>query len=94
MNAVPTRDELFEMAARPIGDPELFGLAKNLLPGQKPHPEVVEASKRACKLWLPAGKKSAVNVEAKEVRAEFDARQIDLEDAVESAGGQRGHVGS
>lgn len=92
MNAVPTREELFEMAARPIGDADLYQRAKSVLPGEKPHPEVVEAAKRASKLWLPCGKKSAVNAEAKEVRAEFNARQIDLEDAVEAAGGARGSL--
>jgi len=79
MNAVPTRDELFEMAARPIG-----------APGEKPR----SAAARTSKIWLPAGKRSATSADAKSARAEFRERQIDLEDAIEAAGGQRGHLGA
>jgi hypothetical protein len=93
MNAVPTREELFEMAARPIGSPDVQALAKAVLPGAKPPAEVVEAARRASKLWLPAGKTSANTIEAREAEAVIRARNFDLEDAVEEAGGKRGHVG-
>jgi hypothetical protein len=82
MNAVPTRDELFEMAARPIAPVDDTYNAK------------VEAGKRAGNLWLPAGKMNpSATREGKALRAEMRALQIDLEDAVEAAGGARGHVG-
>lgn len=92
MNVVPTREELFEMAARPIGGPDTFELAKAVLPGEKPPLEVVEAAKRAQKLWLPAGKTSANTTEAREAEALIKARNYDIEDAVEAAGGKRGHL--
>lgn len=92
MNAVPTREELFEMAARPIGGPDTFRLAKAVLPGEKPPLEVIEAGKRAQKLWLPAGKTSANTTVAREADAAIKALNYDLEDAVEAAGGKRGHL--
>lgn len=81
MNAVPTREELFEMAASPIAP------ADHTIEARK------AAGKRAAALWLPAGKTniSATRI-GKALRAEMKARQIDLEDAVEAAGGARGSL--
>lgn len=53
-----------------------------------------EVARRATKLWLPEGKRSASTREAKAARDEIRSRQIDLEDAVEAAGGQRGALRS
>jgi len=53
-------------------------------------PEALEAGRRASKKWLPEGKRSTSSREAKEARQAFYEQQIDLEDAVEAAGGQRG----
>lgn len=90
-----SREELFEMAAEPIGSPDLQryadanreAFARGAL---KPSPELKEAGERACKKWLPGGKKSPVSVESREAEQAFYARNFDIEDAVEAAGGQRG----
>lgn len=101
MNAVPTREELFEMAARPIGSPALQELAERTSVGRLgptgevvkgAPPELLEVSKRASKVWLPAGKSSANTTAAREAEAQIKARNFDLEDAIEAAGGRRGHA--
>lgn len=87
------REELFEMAAEPIGNADLQREAEFIgTSGRKPSRELKEASARACKKWLPAGKKSTVSHESKEAEQAFYARQNDIEDAVEAAGGQRGSL--
>jgi hypothetical protein len=94
MTAIPTRDELFEMAARPIGGEDVYRAAQKAVATKgKPPAEVVEASKRASKLWLPAGKTSANTNAAREAEAAIKARNYDIEDAVEAAGGCRGSLG-
>jgi hypothetical protein len=57
-------------------------------------PEALEAARRASKVWLPEGKRSTNSKEAREKRQAFYEQQIDLEDAVEAAGGHRGEVRS
>lgn len=88
---VSDREILRELAARPIGGEGARCWQK------APHvwdanDEAREAAKRAGKTWLPAGKRSASSKEEREYRKAFREQQIDLEDAVEQAGGQRGHM--
>lgn len=95
MNIVPSREELFAMAAEPLGSREMQEIADEakrceLRSGAKPPREVRDLTKRVSKVWLPAGKKSVVSAEAKEIDAAIRANQIDLEDAIEAAGGERG----
>jgi hypothetical protein len=51
-----------------------------------------EAARRANKVWLPAGKRSANSREVRATQQELRAKQIDIEDAVEAAGGERGKL--
>lgn len=88
MNAIPTREELFAMAASPIGDKAALDAGKMCAA------EKAAAAKRAQKVWLPLGKRSPVSREAKEAEKLIRANQIDLEDAVVAAGGERGRCGS
>lgn len=85
MNIAPSREELFAMAAEPIGDRE------RLAAGKMTMLEKAEAGKRASKFWRPYGitNKSATK-EARAAQAKLRATQIDLEDAIEAAGGARG----
>lgn len=86
------REELFALAAQPIGSVALSEAARVAFERQqRPPTEVVEASKRAQKVWLPSGKRSVVTKEAREAEAKLRARNFDIEDAVVAAGGQRGH---
>lgn len=55
------------------------------------HPEAIAAAKRAQKIWLPDGKKSANTREARDAARAARALNYDLEDAVEQAGGARGN---
>lgn len=77
------REELFALAARPLGvltddrDGELSGSA---------------VGRRAQKVWLPDGKRSASGKEVRERESELRALNFDIEDAIEAAGGQRGYV--
>jgi hypothetical protein len=93
------REELFALAAKPIGSPELCREADNLKAAQergvrvKPTGELAETIKRTSKLWLPEGKTSANSTEARAAERELKALNYDLEDAVEAAGGDRGHLG-
>jgi hypothetical protein len=88
------RDELFALAAQPIGSPSLQREADSALARQmKPSLEVVAVAKRANKVWLPAGKKSANTTLARDVERDLLARNYDIEDAIAEAGGRRGEVG-
>jgi len=77
---------LAAMVEAPIGDRDL----KPDKQGYIHDPVAVEAGRRAQKIWLPEGKRSTNGREAKEARQAFYKRQVDLEDAVEAAGGRRG----
>lgn len=83
MNAVPSREELFAMAAEPIGDRQRCMTMQ----------EKADAGKRASKLWLPWGitNKSATR-EARAKQKALRESQIDIEDAIAAAGGERGSV--
>ena len=91
------REVLQELAAKPIGSAELQDEAQRIAHlaanGAKPHmtPELRETIDRTRKIWLPQGKRSAAEANRKAALAAREA-QIDLEDAVEAAGGQRGSV--
>jgi hypothetical protein len=78
---VTTREVLQELAAKPLGSPELQIEANRLVPGEKPAGELAETIHRTRKIWLAS-------------REAFHARQIDLEEAVEAAGGHRGAMGA
>lgn len=54
--------------------------------------DLQETIKRTSKLWLPQGKKATRTREALDAEREILARNFDLEDAVEAAGGQRGSI--
>jgi hypothetical protein len=89
MERVSTRNLLQELADAPIGSPELQDEADRIAHAKgavKPSAELTEAIKRASKLWLPQGRHPARRGACNEPAAE----QIDIEDAVESAGGKRG----
>jgi len=89
---VTDRELLQDLAARPLGTPELQKLASQYSPDQTPPPELREVSKRCSKVWLPAGKRSSRGRGEREAEQSFYARQTDIEDAVEAAGGVRGSV--
>jgi len=57
-------------------------------------PAAKEAARRAKKIWLPEGKRPANGDDERRRREEFAARQVDLEEAVEAAGGARGSLRS
>lgn len=61
---------------------------------EKPYAgEAKELAARCGKIWLPLGKRDHPSSrEQKAVRVAFREKQIDLEDAVEQAGGQRGSL--
>lgn len=71
------REYLDWLAARPIGG--------DTVPSR-------EAAERACKVWLPNGRRPLRTPEIIEREAALKAGQTDLEDAVEQAGGERGHL--
>lgn len=52
--------------------------------------EAREVARRASKIWLPNGKRSANTTEARDAAKAAKALNYDLEDAVEQAGGNRG----
>jgi len=88
---VSTRDLLQELAAKPIGSPELFEEAcRKGLTREKVSAELAETVLRTSKKWLPAGKRAPTTPESRARQKELASLQIDLEDAVEAAGGQRG----
>ena len=95
MTQVTDREILQEMLERPIGSPRLQAEIEANLPrlqreSLKPTWEMREAAQRASKKWLPAGKKPTRTPEIKAAEEAFYAKQIDIEDAVEAAGGSRG----
>jgi formate-dependent phosphoribosylglycinamide formyltransferase (GAR transformylase) len=88
MGQVSTREVLQELAAKPIGIPEEMGTHDN------GYTEACrEAAQRAQKIWLPAGKRPILSPEGKAHVAALNESQTNLEDAVEAAGGERGHMG-
>lgn len=87
------RDELFALAAAPLGSPEIMAKADALTFGAKAPPEVAAISKRASKVWLPEGKSSVNTNVAREAEREMRARNFDIEDAIAAAGGNRGSAG-
>lgn len=91
MESPITRDELFALAAKPIGDRELQHAGNNP-EAVMMDPRLTAAAKRASKVWLPLGKQSANTNAAREAERELKARNFDLEDAIAAAGGERGHV--
>ena len=76
-----------------VHDLVLLPIGSSAAQSQPTGQEARDYSRRASKIWLPRGKKSASTSEAKVRRAAQAAQQIDLEDAVEAAGGRRGHIG-
>jgi len=87
MEHVSTRDLLQDLASQPIGSPELQAEADRIAHnGNRPTAELKETIRRTAKIWLPQGKtpprRGKCNIET--------AEQIDIEDAVEAAGGKRG----
>lgn len=85
------RDELFALAAQPIGSAQLQAEADFAMNNQRTPPkEVVETAKRAAKVWLPEGKLSANTTAARDAKKEIRARNYDIEDAIVAAGGHRG----
>jgi hypothetical protein len=89
MPEVTDREMLAELVARPIGGKHIQGEDARGLETLY-SAEAKEAAARANKRWLPAGKRSTRGPDEAASREAFYARQIDLEDAVEAAGGQRG----
>lgn len=98
MGQISTREVLQELVEKPIGSPALQEEAERVAymaaNGGTPiiSAELAEAGQRANKKWLPAGKRSTSGPEARASREAFYERQIDLEEAIEAAGGQRGSV--
>lgn len=85
---IPDAAKLRELAAKPLS-----GRARVEIRGGKERSfdeEGFDVTGRLGKIWLPAGKRSASSTEARDRRQAFREQQIDLEDAVEAAGGQRG----
>ena len=89
------REELFALASKPLGDRELQA-AGSWAPTAEERAardkELASFARRAQKVWLPEGKRSVVTKEAREAEAAIRARNFDIEDAIEAAGGQRGCV--
>jgi hypothetical protein len=88
---------LQELAEEPLGSFRLQEIADEAhrrlaSRGIKPPPEVVAMAKRVSKIHLPAGRR--LPKDERPAREEFASRQIDLEEAVEAAGGQCGSVQS
>lgn len=82
-----TREDLQSLVDQPLGAPHLEEEA-NRKNGteERRSAELLEVCKRISKKWLPLGKRSPVRGACNEPTAQ----QIDLEDAVEQAGGRRG----
>lgn len=85
---------LQELLDERLGSPEMQARAdaasrRQVLEGKRAVPSDVAALvKRVSKIHLPMGKR--LPRDDKPARDEFAARQVDLEDAVEAAGGRRG----
>lgn len=98
VHQVTDAEMLQHLADQPIGSPELQEQANRLAPQVADGAlrkadipaDLAETIKRTSKIWLPQGKKASGGPEAKEAEAAFYERQIDIEDAVEAAGGKRG----
>lgn len=74
------------LANQPIGGKHLQEEAERKAhTEEKRSPELVATCKRASKIWLPEGKTSP-----KQRNLVDPTTQIDIEDAIEAAGGQRG----
>lgn len=86
---VTDREILQELADRPIG-----GAGIPACSGPNFAPEAIEAARRASGIWLPMGKRSAATPELKARKKELREAQIDIEDAIEAAGGHRGTAGA
>jgi hypothetical protein len=80
------REELFALAAAPLGDRSIQDKV-----GKDFQKTKAAFAKRAQKVWLPAGKLSANTNAQREHERSLKALNFDIEDAVEAAGGQRGH---
>jgi hypothetical protein len=83
---------LQQLVDEPLGGPEVKAALDRHLSraafGEKP-PECVSAmAKRINRRFLPQGRR--LPKDDKPERDEFAARQIDLEEAIEAAGGKRG----
>lgn len=83
-----TREDLFALAAKPLGDPELHARVTRDPNGARGNPEVKAMVKRIAKTWLPLGRRSVTRGACNEP----GAAQTDIEDAVEAAGGARGQA--
>jgi hypothetical protein len=91
MQQVSEREVLQSLAEEPLGGPDLQRLAENAARRQeKPPPAVRQMAKRINKIFLPRGKRTVRDADERQKQDDFAAKQIDLEDAVEAAGGSRG----
>jgi hypothetical protein len=74
----------------PLGGEEAKALAQNIRHGEVVPPELKKLSRRIAKKWTPLGKHLPAPGEAAAAERELKARNFDIEDAIESAGGARG----
>lgn len=91
------REELFALAAKPLGDREMQAAgawAPTAEERAARDKELASFAKRAQKVWLPGGKTSANTNEAREHERGLKALNFDLEGSVEAAGGHRGALRS
>lgn len=83
-----TREDLQHLAGSPLGAEHLQDeAARKFGTEEKRSPELVEMCKRVGKKWLPLGK---LPPKKRQTKAEIAEHQIDIEDAIEAAGGKRG----
>ena len=84
------REQLQFLADQPIGAPHLQEEAERSNGIIPPSEELKATCKRISKKWLPLGKRIPSRADVRAAEQAFYANQIDLEDAVEAAGGKRG----
>jgi hypothetical protein len=83
-----SREDLQYLANQPLGSAHLQQEAERVAGRGTPSGELVELCKRVSKRWLPQGKSPP-----RARHCNVEAEQIDIEDAIEAAGGQRGKAG-
>lgn len=85
-----TREDLQHLASQPLGAEHLQTEAEQKFgTEEKRSGELVEMCKRVGKKWLPLGK---LPPKKRMTKAQIAEHQIDIEDAIEAAGGKRGGV--
>lgn len=85
-----SREELFELAASPLGSKEMQQEADRYPIGAKGPGYIADVARRCSKKWLPEGKKPVNGREIREAEAAAKALNFDIEDAIAAAGGSRG----